>query len=386
MLHVYSESVQIPQGAVRRRELDPATLSFAGLRLAATIDKQAFVQRYFREREYGRLLAKQIRAFRPDVVISSSTPLDAQRAAIKASRDVDARFLFWLQDIQGVAIERLLGARLNGFGRVVGRYYTGMEKQLLRESDAIVSITEDFNPTLNAWGISSDAVHLIPNWAPLEELPVMPKRNEWAREHGLEDKAVFLYSGTLGLKHNPELLLRLALAHRDQPEVAVVVVTEGAKAEWLKAQKASLGLTGLHVLPFQPYSSVPNVLATADVLVGVLDPDASAFSVPSKVLAYHCAARPILLSVPSENLAARIVARARSGIVVEPGDAEAFVAQAQRLLSSPSLRAEMAANARRYAEATFDLERITDRFESLFNSIVAQVPAEELEDEPAQAL
>ncbi len=148
VLHVYSQSVQIPQGALKKTDRDPLTLQFDGIRLSAVINKQAYLKRYFQERAYGRLLEDKIRRFRPDVVISSSTPLDAQASAVKASKAMDARFVFWLQDIQGIAIDRLLGARFNGMGSIIGRYYTAIEKRLLRQSDAVVAITDDFRSIL----------------------------------------------------------------------------------------------------------------------------------------------------------------------------------------------------------------------------------------------
>ena len=147
VLHVHSESVLIPQGALVTGPGDPSGLRFSGIRLPAVIDKQAYVRRYFQERAYGALLAKKIREFRPDVVISSSTPLDAQASALRATQSVGAKFAFWLQDIQGIAIERLLGPRFHGAGRMVGRFYTRMEKKLLCASDAVIAITADFSST-----------------------------------------------------------------------------------------------------------------------------------------------------------------------------------------------------------------------------------------------
>jgi glycosyltransferase involved in cell wall biosynthesis len=371
VLHAHSESVQIPQGALTKTKSDPSSLRFEGIRLPTVVNKQAYAQRFFQERAYGRLLENTITEFRPDVVISSSTPLDAQATALDATKRIGGKFVFWLQDIQGVAIERLLGAKFHGMGRLIGQYYTGLEKRLLRKSDAVVSITEDFAPTLSAWEVPPAKIHVIPNWASIDELPQRPKDNAWARTHGLSGKFVFLYSGTIGLKHNPELLLKLALVHRDHPLIAVVVISEGVKADWLREQKARLRLGNLLVLPFQPYADVPNMMGTADVLVAVLDPDAGSFSVPSKVLSYHCAGRPLLLSVPLNNLAARIVEQSNSGVVVSPGDVEGFLRKAEELRSSPETRRVMAENALRYARQTFNLDRITDRFEALFKSLVA---------------
>jgi len=226
-------------------------------------------------------------------------------------------------------------------------------------------------------------LRVIPNWASIEELPVRPKTNAWAKANGLADKFCFLYSGTIGMKHNPELLVRLALAYRDRPDVAIVVVSEGVRAEWLKQFKATLGLEGLRILPFQAYADVPDVMGAADVLVALLDHEAATYSVPSKVLAYHCAGRPLLLAVPSNNLVSRIVRSSQSGIVVDPMDEDGFLAAAETLRTSPELCERYGNNALAYARKTFDLDRITDRFESLFRSVLSEDVVEGLEEEVA---
>ena len=89
---------------------------------------------------------------------------------------------------------------------------------------------------------------------------------------------------------------------------------------------------------FKPFSEMPEAMAAADVLVAVLEPDAGVFSVPSKVLAYLCGGRPVLLAVPPENLAARIVARETAGLVVPPDDAAGFLAHAETLMARSDLR------------------------------------------------
>jgi glycosyltransferase involved in cell wall biosynthesis len=83
------------------------------------------------------------------------------------------------------------------------------------------------------------------------------------------------------------------------------------------------------------------------------------------VLSYLCAGRSVLLAVPSENLAAKIVNECGAGLTVEPNDLSGFRGAAQRLIASPHLRQECSAAARRYAETHFDIHRIGDMFETI---------------------
>jgi glycosyltransferase involved in cell wall biosynthesis len=121
------------------------------------------------------------------------------------------------------------------------------------------------------------------------------------------------------------------------------------------------------LLPFQPYEVLPDVLASGDILLTLLEADAGAFSVPSKVLSYLCAGRALLAAVPSDNLAAEVVRRSGGGILVEPGDDADLVAGAGRLLSDRGLREELGLRARRYAEENFDVATIGDRFEPILD-------------------
>ena len=182
------------------------------------------------------------------------------------------------------------------------------------------------------------------------------------------DKTVLLYSGTLGLKHNPQILLRLAERYRERTDVMVVVISEGLGADWLREHGPHL--PNLKLLPFQPYHLLSDVFGAADILLVILEAGAGVFSVPSKVLSYLCAGRPMLASLPAENLAARIIERNDSGVVTQPDDLEGWLRACDALLTNPSKREKLGENARRYAEQAFDIGRIGDRFEAVLTSTV----------------
>jgi glycosyltransferase involved in cell wall biosynthesis len=122
------------------------------------------------------------------------------------------------------------------------------------------------------------------------------------------------------------------------------------------------------MLPFQPYDRLPEVLGAADLLLVLLEADAGAFSVPSKTLSYLCAGRPILGFVPAENLAASLIEEA-GGCVLPPEDihvpnAAAWVTE---LLSNRDLGEKIGVASRELAVREFNLDTITDRFETILN-------------------
>jgi colanic acid biosynthesis glycosyl transferase WcaI len=366
LLHLHCGSLKTGKGAVEAKSSDDRLFSVDAVRLPREFERYSPWRRLRHERSYGIKIAERLRDFRADVVLSANTPLIAQRLLQAESRRLGSRFIFWQQDILGVGIGRVLGRRYHVAGRLIGGRFIALERRLLLRSDAIVVISADFLPVLGALRIPRRKIHVIENWAPIEELPMRPRENEWAKRHGLADKRVLLYSGSLGLKHNPELIVRLAAHFRDEPDVEIVIVSEGIGADWLSRRRAEDGLHNVRVLPFQPYQSLPDVFGSAHVLLTILEADAGVFSVPSKVLTYLCAGRPLLAAVPGENLAARLIRGTGAGVVVDPTDTAGFLAAARRLLVEDSLRVEFGERARRYAETAFDIQSIADRFEAVF--------------------
>lgn len=357
--HLCFKEFQAPKGPIERRGDDPGGFELGFLDLGVPFEKHSFAKRWLQERRLGALAREDIVRWRPDVVLAGNAPLDVQAGSLAGARDVGAGFVYWLQDLVGVAIRKILGKKLPLLGDGIGLYYEAMERRLLRRSDAVVAITADFVPLLQGWGVPN--VHVVENWAAREEIAVAPRDNAFAREQDLIGKTVFLYSGTLGMKHDPSLLRDLAVA---LPDARVLVISEGPGAEWLAGQ----GLANLRVLPFQPFSRLGETLAGADVLVAILESDAGVFSVPSKVLTYLCAGRPILAAIPPENLAARLIGREGAGLAVSPGDRAGFVAAAKSLAGSPDLRAAQGAKALDYAARTFDIAAVAARFAAILEA------------------
>lgn len=356
-----------PEGSVKARAEDAATLKLCPLHLSSSLDKYSLLRRRRQEMEYGDIAAKFVLQERPDAVVSANTPLDAQQRIWKAAGRVGAKRVFWLQDIIGVATDRILSRKIPVLGRIIGKHYMRMEKRLLRASDQVIVISPAFRDCIMSWGVREERIHVIPNWTPLDEVVPGSKQNPWSMQRGLSEKFVFLYSGTLSLKHNPGLLFDLARGVKNHGAV-VLVRSQGKGADWLKAKLLEEPLPNLRVEGYGPYEELSDALASADVLVAVLEPDAAEFSVPSKVLTYLAAARPIMMAVPKHNLAARKVMENDAGLVSEPDCPATLVDNAVRLIEDAELRAQFGTNARKVAESEFRIDRISNAFQRVIQS------------------
>ena len=371
--HQHCPSYTTGRGSLQREAGDPSTLTFEPVAMDGTFAKYNAATRLRQELAYGRTAARAIEAKDPAVVVLSNVPLLAHSVLARQLSRRGIPMVFWHQDIYSEAIGGAARRRIPVFGGALAKAADRVERTIARRSVAVVAISPTFLERLAEWGVDGRTT-VVPNWAPIDELPVLPADNAWRRRMALSDHPVVVYSGTLGLKHDPSILAELAAGLRDShPDARVVVISEGKGRDFLEQHKAQegAGADNLVLLDFQPYEDLPEVMASADVLVAILEPDASKFSVPSKVLTYLCSSRAILGVLPPDNSVAEILSSQQAGVVVAPSDRARVVRQAAELLDNPARRTAMGRAGRAYAERTFSPESAADQFLGVFGHLVA---------------
>jgi colanic acid biosynthesis glycosyl transferase WcaI len=306
--HLYSADTITGKGSVESLASDPHWLRFVAVKPSARYSRYAPIARSRFEFSYGRAVSKAVRRINPDLFITCNTPLFVLRVLVRSLAKTKTKWVFWHQDIVSLAVgdeaARVLPASL---ARVLRRLFVSIEASAVRSADHVVAIGQFFADQYTEWGVTPKQLSIIPNWAPLEDIVPKHRDNGWAASNltGLPSFRV-LYAGTLGRKHNPELLIHLIEGlEAAGAGPALVVVSEGDGADLLRDRQAFD--PRIRVLPYQDFEQLSSVLSSGDVLVGLLEPDASKFSVPSKVLSYLAAGRPTVLFAPSTNPAAHTV-------------------------------------------------------------------------------
>lgn len=375
VLHLYCASFLSPPGAASPQPDDSPNLQIEGLSIGRPFNRYSARQRFIDELAYGRVAAGRVADFDPNAVLSGGTALLTQHALLREARRARRRFLYWWQDSYGIGVGNVVKRKSPATARVIGWPFETYEARLLSRSDEVICISEGMRDTALRWGVESRKLHVIRNWGPLSEFIPQASNVSWKTTQGLAGIPVVLYAGTLGLKHNPELLARLALEGRSSG-FHVVVISEGPGRDYLEGRKEELRLDNLTLLDFHHPAVLAGIQAEADALVLILEPDAGTFCVPSKVFSYLCAGRPILAAVPSDNQASEVLRTSGAGICVGPTDAEGLSAAATNLLSDPERCARMGRNGLEYAFENFDRGRIADRFERLLglDTAIGSVP------------
>lgn len=361
--HLYSADVEGAKAAFDASDLKALTV--VPVTIGHPVRKYQFHRRLLDEISYGRASANEILSIEPDIIIDANMPLDALKIIRKASSKVGARNIYWLQDMIGHAASRIFNKKWMGLGKLIGYRFLKLEASLVKEADHIVAISEGFEPYVINHGAEKENLTVIHNWAPIHDMPLTSRENNWRKEHFHNETFLFLYSGTLGLKHNPSALLDLAKKlSQENAKAMVVVISEGIGADWLKERQSEEQLPTLKVLPYQPFTILPEVLGAGDVLLTLLEFDAGVFSVPSKILSYMCAGRAQLAAMPKDNLGASLINDTNCGKTTEPDNNRQFVEYGIQLYALPKDELNtFGNNARSFAEQNFNIENIADRFE-----------------------
>jgi colanic acid biosynthesis glycosyl transferase WcaI len=308
-------------------------------------------------------------AGKSDILFLRTPPLQLGVPAFWARHLRGARVVLNVQDIHpDLAIES--GILKNPAGI---RFARGLEKWVYGLSDRIVVISDGFRRNLLAKGVPGGKIDVIPNWVDTEFLRPLPKDNPVSRKYGLDRKFVLMYSGTLSISSNLALAQVLEAARILEPEgdILFVIAGEGLKKESLKARAASLGLSNVAFLPFQPYGDLPAFLAAADALLVPLDSGKSQLSVPSKLYNFMASGRPILgLATPGSEVSAVLKERA-CGLPAPPDRPEEIAAAVRTLRRSPESRAAWATNARAYVVEYFSKDKILRSYENLLERMIS---------------
>src|ERR1700682_2452464 len=223
--HVYPLGLEGPKGRLTGAGSDSANLHIRGIQLSSQFRKYSAHRRFVTHRKYAGDVKELLQHTQADIVLSGNTPIDIQGELLWYCRANRVGFVHWLQDVYFEALKFFLKRRFSVVAKPVASMFALLERAIASHSDHTIVISPDFYTMLCRWSVPVSKMTVIENWAPLEEMTQLPRDNEWSRSQKLGKRPVLLYSGTLGMKHRPDLIYMLA--ERLQQECTVLVITEG---------------------------------------------------------------------------------------------------------------------------------------------------------------
>jgi len=290
----------------------------------------AFLARLWRE---APALA---RAFRPEVVIASSTyPMDIW-VARRIARRAGAKLVHEVHDLWPASPIELSGlSPRHPFIRLCQK----AEDDACRDADVVVSMLPKVADHLAAHGLDLKKLHIVPNGIVPEDWAAAPAPlDATIAAHVAAQRAagrtVVVYAGSHGTPNALDVLLDAARLVQDEP-YAFVLVGDGHEKARLLRRAADEGIANLRLFDPVPKAQIPSLLALADIAyIGWLRQPLYRFGIaPNKLMDYMMAGVPVLHSVEAGNDA---VAEAGCGLTVAPESAPAVADGLRRLAAVPA--------------------------------------------------
>lgn len=305
------------------------------------------------------LLARQ----RPQLVFAVLQPLPLGAVLSILAKLRGFKLVFTVQDLHpDVLID--LGLIRN---RVLINALKAFERAAYRQADGLAVICEGFRDHVRKHG-SRGEVAVIPNWIDIEQIrPEVIAKNPIRALAGVRaDAPLVLYAGTIGHVSGAEIVIEAA---KLTPEITWLFVGEGPLLPQLQLLPQPCG--NVRFLPFQPRELLQAVQNSADVSIVSLLPGKGVFSVPSKVLGYMAAAKPVVASVDLQSETARLVRASGCGKVVPPGDAQSLAAAVRLLVEEPEHAGVLGRSGRAYLEANFGRTQVCSSYLSFLQRVAS---------------
>ena len=305
----------------------------------------------------GALLRVARIAQKEDTVVVMTDPPLLGIAVTALARRRGARVVHWVQDVYPEVATAVTGASWMGVFRI-------WRDRSWRQADACVAPGEDMARLMATRGVKRARV--IPNWAPegLAPEPAEALRAAWK----LEGKFIVAYSGNLGRVHDLTPLLEAADALRDQPDIVLVFIGQGAQRAALEAGIKKRGLTNVHFFPPQPRGRLAQTLALGDVHFVTLRPGCEQLVFPSKLYGIAAVGRPILFVGPHECALARTVTERGLGLVFKRDEMVRLATAIRSLRDDPVRLKAMGEAAAKFHRETGGIERVVAAWREILHT------------------
>lgn len=269
---------------------------------------------------------KALTISRPDVIYANTWPIVATGILFLVTKLRGIPFVVNVQDLypEAVIVQQRMGK--DSFLVRLMRWVDGV---IVRHSCHTVVISERFAEIYrDQRRVKPGRLSLVPNWIDSTHIDIGIARSKFRIRMGIaENDFLIVYGGNIGVAAGVETAVE-SMRHLAEQDNARLLVA-GAGSQLPACQELARHIPGERIIFHSPWLSeeTSEVLCSADVLLLPTRGEQSMASMPSKLISYMLAARPVLAqALPGSDLA-DIVAQSGCGWVIIPDNPSLLAAQ-----------------------------------------------------------
>jgi len=279
-----------------------------------------------------------------DVVICFTSPPLVGFLGVFYSQIRNSRTVQWLMDVNP---EAAIEVGYLQSGSLVAALLTRLFRLILKKSDHVIVLDRFMQQRIIDHGLDGSKITVIPPWSLNAFGGKAPsptkKENAFAKEHGLVEKFVILYSGNFSIAHPLDTMLEAAVRLKEAKAVQFVFVGGGLRAADIDRTVEKHGLRNVLRLPWQPQEVLRDSLGSADLHVVVMGNRMSGLAHTSKIYGVLATGKPYLFVGPKESHVGELLDKCPHGFHVDHGDVEGFLGIVERVMKlSPDERRTIA--------------------------------------------
>jgi colanic acid biosynthesis glycosyl transferase WcaI len=294
---------------------------------------------------------------RPDVIVTVEPAAFCMPTTWLAAKLCGAKAWLHVQDFEVDAAFELGILKQPWLKKIV----SAVEAFMMRRFDRVSSISPKMIERLSEKGVQPDRIRSFPNWVDCDSMRPLENARALRAQFGLPaDKCIALYAGNVGAKQGLDLIVEAAKQSAHLTDLHFVICGHGAAYESI--QNAAQGVANLQLLPVQPFEVFNALMNCADIHLLPQRGDAADLVMPSKLTGMLATGRPVVACAsPGTQIAEVVQGR---GLVVAPGDVDAFREAVVTLASQPEKSCEYGRQAREYAVQHLGKHAILAAFEA----------------------
>ena len=245
------------------------------------------------------LLAASLRGSwlrRADLVLAQTSPPLISVVGATLACLWRARFIYWVMDLnpdEAIAVGWLKP------GNETARFLEAASRWSLRRAERVVVQDKYVRERLAAKGVDEKKIKIVPLWIQDKAAFDPKKREQFRREHGLEDKYVVMFAGNHTPCHPLDTVIEAARFLRDEPRIHFCFI--GFGMEWGKLRNRARAEHWDHVtfLGHQPLST--GLLSAADTQLVVMGNPFVGIVHACKIYNFLAAQRPFIYIGPEPS-------------------------------------------------------------------------------------
>jgi glycosyltransferase involved in cell wall biosynthesis len=294
-----------------------------------------------------------------DLIFATSTPLTAGIPGIMAKILKGTPFVFEVRDLWPELPKAMKVVK----NPLVLLAMDALEWASYHAATRCIGLSPGIVKGVSRRGIAIEKIALIPNGCDLDLFKPMPRiKRKWP---GIKDADfVALFCGAHGKANGLHAVLDAAavLQSKGRNDIKFLFVGEGKEKPGLIQRAREENLNSCIFIGPIPKNQMPELMNQVDMGLMILD-NIPAFydgTSPNKFFDYIASGLPVLNNYP--GWLAELIIKNECGIVVPPGDAEAFATDLIKMVDDKKLTTKMSINARALAEREFDRDKLGEEF------------------------